>query len=102
MTMPRSPTWLRSRRALARISMTVRLGLSSIQMGAAASRPLARLRGGHAAPLGRAGRRRRAGGLLTGEPVVSAGPRGGARGRVDAGLAAQQPLRQLEAAHLEA
>ena len=40
--MPRLPIWLLSRRALARISMIVRLGLSSIQMGASARRPMAR------------------------------------------------------------
>ncbi len=39
---PRLPIWLLSRRALARISMMVRFGLSSIQIGASASRPMAR------------------------------------------------------------
>ena len=38
---PSLPTWLFSRRALARISMIVRLGLSSIQIGAWPRRPIA-------------------------------------------------------------
>ena len=40
-TRPRSPSRARVRRALARISMTVQCGLSSMKSGAAASRPTA-------------------------------------------------------------
>jgi len=41
MTMPISPTSLRRRRAFDRISITLTFGLSSIQIGASASRPVA-------------------------------------------------------------